>query len=79
MKIKISNNADISFLYNEKLNKLQEIGKTIIKRASNVEPNSSNQWIVDLNPLGINKKLGPYITRQEALNAEKHIIESNYL
>lgn len=78
MKIVITKDS-ITHLYDDKLVGLQKYGKTTIKRASNVEPNKDGKWIVDLSPIGLKKKLGPFDTRKEALEKEHVYIEENYL
>lgn len=79
MKIKITREGKIRFVYNDKLIKLNSLGKATIKRASHVEPTNDNMWIVDLSPLGCKKILGPFKTRKEALDKEHLLIESKYL
>ena len=75
MKIKVDKKGNLSFVYNDDLIKLFNIGKAKTKRASNVEPTKDNKWIVDFKPLKINKKLGPFKTRKEALEKEHIFIE----
>ena len=79
MKVKIDKCGNISFLYSDDYFKFANAGKVTIKRASNVEPTKDNKWIVDLKPLKINKKLGPFKTRKEALDKERIYIEKHYL
>lgn len=80
MKLKITKEGKIRFVYNDKLLKLNRLGKTTIKRASHVEPTEGNEWIVDLSPLtGATLILGPFKTRKEALDQEHLLIEKKYL
>ena len=49
----------------------QALGRPVIKRASNVEyDNDRGGWTADMSPLGADVVLGPYETREEALERE---------
>jgi hypothetical protein len=47
------------------------LGRPVINRASNVEyDNEKGGWLADMAPLGSDVILGPYDTREEALERE---------
>jgi hypothetical protein len=47
------------------------LGRPVINRASNVEyDNEKGGWLADMAPLGSSTILGPYDTREEALERE---------
>jgi hypothetical protein len=79
MKLIIGKNGNARFLYNDKLKKLTEQGKTKIPRASHVEPTEENgviNWYADLAPVS-GPKLGPFTLREDALKAEAKWLEDN--
>ena len=48
------------------------LGRPVIARASNVEyDNGRSGWMADMAPLGSDVVLGPYTTREEALDRER--------
>lgn len=55
---------------------LRGLGPLRIKRASHVEPNDAGLWVADLSPVD-GPSLGPYATRQEALEAEAEWLNAN--
>lgn len=57
------------FIYDDELTELLDEGDSRIERASHVEPNAQGQWEADLSPVN-GPMLGPFIKRQEALDAE---------
>ena len=57
---------------------LRSLGPLSIRRASHVEPDQEGKWWVDLAPVG-GPKLGPFDYRTEALAAEQHWLEANWL
>lgn len=71
----ISKDGDILTIYDDSLLDFEaQGGDIIIRRASHVEPVFSNElfcngWMADLAPVG-GPKLGPFTTRQKALDAE---------
>ena len=66
----------IVFIYNDDLRFLMDEGGVAIKRASNVEPTPDSRWDVDFFPLGLDTHLGPYDSRQAALNEEARYLET---
>lgn len=70
----------IRFLYYDELKPL--ISKqTTLKRASHVDPEMTTngpRWFVDLAPSS-GPKLGPFLTRDEALDAEVQWLVENHL
>jgi hypothetical protein len=49
---------------------LRKLGKLQITRASHVEPDRDGYWWADMGPSG-GPMLGPYVSRSEALGAER--------
>lgn len=66
--VKISN-GKATFIYSDELVELLKEGKSNIKRVSHVEPVGTN-WYATVKFDGIEEVLGPFETRQEALDAE---------
>lgn len=58
----------IRYIYTDSLLFLANQGEVETRRASHVEPEGSG-WIADLSPIN-GPKLGPFVRRDEALNAE---------
>jgi hypothetical protein len=47
------------------------LGRRTVRRASHVEfDNEAQGWVADMSPLGVDVRLGPYVTRAEALKKE---------
>ena len=59
----------IRFIYDDNLRPLMEAGKVKIERASHVEPTPDGKWTADMSPVD-GPLLGPYDTREEALQEE---------
>lgn len=59
----------LKFVYHDGLAALQQLGETLIARASHVEPAPQLGWTADLTPSG-GPILGPYPLRSQALDAE---------
>ena len=57
---------------------LRDLGNLNIRRASHVEPNNTGEWIADLSPVG-GPKLGPYLKRTDALEAEVQWLREHWL
>ena len=74
-KILISDTGVVSFIYADDLRGILKQGVSDIKRASTVEPVIGG-WAADLAPV-LGPVLGPFETRQEALNAEVQWLENN--
>lgn len=67
--IQIRVRADtIRYIYDDALLPLMQHGQAETLRASHVEP-SDGGWIADLSPIN-GPKLGPFLRRDEALQAE---------
>ncbi|MFA5385021.1 MAG: hypothetical protein WC364_10230 [Eubacteriales bacterium] len=65
----------ITAMYDERLN-LHSLGKTVIQRASHVEPDINGMWSADMQPVG-GPVLGPFTKRSEALKAECDWIDAH--
>jgi hypothetical protein len=78
MKLRITPDGDIVFIWNDKLKDLLDLGESEIVRASHVEPTKDGRWAADLSPSN-GPTLGPFSTRGEALNAEVQWLEGNNL
>lgn len=76
--INVQANGDIKFIYADALKALLGLGDAQIERASHVEPTAGNQWEADMSPVG-GPRLGPFDTRQAALDAEVVWINRNVL
>jgi len=66
----------LCFVYDDRLKSFAGLGSTKVARVSHVEPTSDLGWTADLSPVG-GPCLGPFKTREEALNAEKHWLDAN--
>jgi len=77
MNLFIAPTGQVCCLYNEGLD-LQSLGRLTIRRASHVEPTDDGQWTADLSPLD-GPVLGPFVRRSDALAAEEHWIEHDWL
>ena len=82
--ITVKPNGTIQFIHDDRLTGLLQKGEASIKRASHVEPGDPAKgqhhllWYADMAPSGGNV-LGPFKTRQEALEAEVDWINQNIL
>jgi hypothetical protein len=77
--VQILSNGNIRFVYSDEMSKaLQKAGVLHIMRVSHVEPNSNGKWEADLSPIK-GPKLGPFKTREAALQAEVKWLEDKYL
>lgn len=77
--IRIQNDGTVQFIYSDKLHQLFEgQGDVSIRRASHVEPTDEGKWSADLAPVG-GPILGPFTTRQEALDQEVKWLEHNII
>jgi hypothetical protein len=68
----------VDFLYEDGLRPLLELGPATITRAWHVEPTPDGWWTADLSPRG-GPRLGPFMLRQEALDAERAWLEGHLL
>lgn len=69
------NNGQMRYIYNDGLIGLMKQGNHKTQRASHVEPCETG-WSADLTPVN-GPVIGPYETRQEALDAEVKWLEEN--
>ena len=76
--VKIDVEGVMHFIWNDNLVPLLETGAGTIRRASHVEPTPRGLWGADLSPVD-GPMLGPFRTRQEALDAERVWLNENYL
>lgn len=68
----------IEFVYDDRLQFLCALGQTTVRRVSHVEPvlvDGEWQWTADMTPGGANVMLGPFKTREEALQQERRWLE----
>lgn len=63
----------ITFIHDDELNFLLDLGDTEIRRASHVEP-CGKMWQADMSPVG-GPILGPFKLRGQALRAERRWLE----
>jgi hypothetical protein len=77
MQLVIGPGGQVRCLYEETID-LTTLGPTAIQRASHVEPDPQGLWWADLRPVR-GPVLGPFPLRSEALQAEHHWLESNWL
>lgn len=61
-------------IYDESLD-LHDLGRTVISRASHVEPTDDGTWTADMAPVG-GPVLGHFARRSEALAAEVEWLET---
>lgn len=73
----IESNGKVRFLYDDSLQDVSKaLGKTSTVRASHIDPADDGMWYADLSPVG-GPKLGPFITRASAIEAEVSWLEAN--
>lgn len=77
MQLVIKPTGTIRCIYAEDLD-FHALGLPSIRRASHVEPDQHGRWIADLSPVG-GPQLGPFMSRSEALHAEREWLESHWL
>jgi len=64
-------------VYSDVIN-LRRLGRLNVRRGSHVEPNEGGRWTADLSPVN-GPFLGPFSSRQEALEAELAWLEEHWL
>jgi hypothetical protein len=69
LQLLIEANGNLTAIYDDALVDLFAEGQVNITRASHVEPTTDGRWTADLAPAG-GPVLGPFITRQQALDEE---------
>ena len=77
MILSIDSNGDIRGIYTDDF-PWHELGKTLIQRASHVEPDHLGLWWADLS-LSKGPKIGPFARRADALAAEVRWLEKHRL
>lgn len=77
MIISIDRNGGVRAIYSDGFN-WQALGKPLIQRASQVEPDHLGLWWADLG-LSNGPKIGPFAKRADALAAEMAWLEKNRL
>jgi hypothetical protein len=77
MQIIITSGGHVRCIYAEII-ELSTLGKPIIRRASQVEPDQHGQWYADLAPVG-GPIIGPFAQRSEALDAEQRWLVCHWL
>lgn len=74
--IRIHADGRITFIWDDSLAHLRSLGKTTIRRVSDVEPTPEGGWTADLSKVG-GPVLGPFDRRQQAIDAELCWLRSN--
>lgn len=77
MTIVVDPGGEMRCIYAEAID-LSCLGSLSISRASHVEPDANGRWWADLSPVS-GPKLGPFGRRTDALAAEQHWLETNWL
>ncbi len=68
MQLLVETHGTVRCIYGEDID-LHQMGQLSIQRGSHVEPTTDGEWTADLAPVN-GPRLGPFITRTEALAAE---------
>lgn len=78
MRIKIRPDGTMQFIHSDRLTTAvkERFGSVAISRASHVEPTEDGRWTADMGPSG-GPVLGPFDTRQDALDAEVDWLREN--
>ena len=77
MTFVINSGGQVRCLYDEGID-LATLGSMTINRASHVEPDDDGLWWADLDPVA-GPKLGPFLHRSQALQAERAWLEVHWL
>jgi hypothetical protein len=77
MDLLILPNGTIRAIYAEDID-LVSLGRTVIRRASHVEPDQDGRWIADLTPV-FGPIFGPFDRRSDAIQAELAWLKANWL
>ena len=77
MDLAITSRGSVRCVYCETID-LTTIGRLTIARGSHVEPDDKGLWFADLAPVG-GPRLGPFLQRSHALNAETDWLSANWL
>jgi len=77
----IIKNGEITFIYADEMKPFLELGEATVKRVSHVEPTTVDgevKWAADMSPVN-GPVLGPYGSRQKALDEEVQWLNNNRL
>jgi hypothetical protein len=77
MEIIISPRSHALAVYDEAID-LATLGSMTTRRASHVESDGLGRWFADLAPVS-GPRLGPFVLRSQALEAERAWLEVNWL
>ncbi len=77
MQLVIQPDGAVRCIYGEEID-LHALGSPSVSRASHVEPDQHGRWFADMSPVA-GPKLGPFDQRSQALKAESHWLEDNWL
>jgi hypothetical protein len=77
MQLRVEAGGVVRCLYDETID-LTALGSLSIRRASHVEPDGDGKWYADLAPVA-GPRLGPFLLRSEALEAERAWLVANWL
>ena len=77
MQLVITPGGILRCVYGEAVD-LSSLGRSVIARASHVEPDQNGSWRADLSPVG-GPVLGPFSQRSVALVAERAWLERHWL
>lgn len=77
MQLVITSDGTLRCVYDEAVD-LSSLGRSVISRASHVEPDRDGFWHADLSPVG-GPVLGPFTQRSAALVAERGWLETHWL
>jgi len=78
VRLIVDNTGGVRFVYSDAAAAVaRAVGTLTTRRASHVEPTHDGRWAADMSPVRIGVTLGPYDTRQEALDAERDWLEYN--
>lgn len=74
----IDDTGTLTFIYDDALRPLLDLGHPDIQRASHVEPTPDGRWTADLSPVG-GPILGPFDLRDQALAEETAWLLTHHL
>jgi hypothetical protein len=77
MQLIITPSGVVRCVYAEEID-LTALGSPTITRASHVEPDDQGLWWADMTPVS-GPQLGPFQHRSQALEAERHWLETHWL
>ena len=77
MQLIIDPNGSVRCVYTETID-LTTLGRLTITRGSHVEPDETGRWFANLAPVA-GPRLGPFLKRSHALNAEADWLDANWL